>query len=380
VDHCAVAKLDAPHPKYTKPIELRLFDGSISTSRPLTDFVELKVKVHPCYPPVKVKASITSLCGSDFVLGWRWMINNGIEFDVPGAVVTMNEPQEEEAGWTQVVKKHGKQTLRASIGKHKRETTFPNNISLPTTLRWPVEPSPHSTEQDETRQEETIWASVDMETEKNPEWIDGVGMVVMDQDDPQTQDEFVNETKELLETLPESYHDFLDIFRQEQGTKTLPPQRKYVMKIDLQPMAKLPVSKLYSLAEHHRRVLLETLDRETKAGRIRQSNAAYGSPMFFVPKKDGRWRMVVDYRRLNENTIPDVYPLPLISQITNELSKAKFFTKLDLVGAYQLLRMAESHEHLTAFRTQYGMYESLVVRDGLRNTPGAIIHRDGRVL
>jgi hypothetical protein len=295
-------------------------------------------------------------------------------------VVTMNEPQEEEAGWTQVVKKHGKQTLRASIGKHKRETTFPNNISLPTTLRWPVEPSPHSTEQDETRQEETIWASVDMETEKNPEWIDGVGMVVMDQDDPQTQDEFVNETKELLETLPESYHDFLDIFRQEQGTKTLPPQRKYVMKIDLQPMAKLPVSKLYSLAEHHRRVLLETLDRETKAGRIRQSNAAYGSPMFFVPKKDGRWRMVVDYRRLNENTIPDVYPLPLISQITNELSKAKFFTKLDLVGAYQLLRMAESHEHLTAFRTQYGMYESLVVRDGLRNTPGAIIHRDGRVL
>jgi hypothetical protein len=132
---------------------------------------------------------------------------------------------------------------------------------------------------------------VDAETEESPEWIDGVGMVVMDQDDPQTQDEFEKETKELLETLPECYRDYLDIFRQEQGTKTLPPQRKYDMKIDLQPMAKLPVSKLYPLAEHHRRVLLETLDRETKAGRIRQSNAAYGSPMFFVPKKYGSRRL-----------------------------------------------------------------------------------------
>jgi hypothetical protein len=96
--------------------------------------------------------------------------------------------------------------------------------------------------------------------------------------------------------------------------------------------------------------------------------------MFFVAKKDGRHRMVVDYRRLNENTVPDVYPLPLIDQITSELSKAKYFSKLDLVGAYQLLRVAEGYEHLTAFRTQYGMYESLVVRDGLRNAPAVFQH------
>jgi hypothetical protein len=96
--------------------------------------------------------------------------------------------------------------------------------------------------------------------------------------------------------------------------------------------------------------------------------------MFFVPKKDGRWRMVVDYRKINKETIPDAYPLPLISQITNDLSKAKFFTKLDLVGAYQLLRMALGQEPLTAFRTQYGMFESLVVRDGLRNAPAVFQH------
>jgi hypothetical protein len=182
------------------------------------------------------------------------------------------------------------------------------------------------------------------------------------------------ETQELLSQIPDYCHDFLDIFRQKQGTQTLPPLREYDMKIDLRPSAKLAAAKLYQLTDDQRKVLLETLEREMAAGRIRPSKASYGSPMFFVPKKDGRWRMVVDYRKINEETIPDAYPLPLISQITNDLSKAKFFTKLDLVGAYQLLRMAIGQESLTAFRTQYGMFESLVVRDGLRNAPAVFQH------
>ena len=182
------------------------------------------------------------------------------------------------------------------------------------------------------------------------------------------------ETRELLSQVPEYCHDFLDIFRKKQGTETLPPNREYDMQIDLRPSAKLAAAKLYQLTEEQRQTLLETLDREVSAGRIRPSNASYGSPMFFVPKKDGRWRMVVDYRKINEETIPDAYPLPLISQITNDLSKAKVFTKLDLTGAYQLLRMAPGQEPLTAFRTQYGMFESLVVRDGLRNAPAVFQH------
>ena len=192
--------------------------------------------------------------------------------------------------------------------------------------------------------------------------------------EPLDTDEYEKETKELLSQVPSQHHEYLDIFRKKGGTETLPPPRPCDMRIDLLPSAKLAVAKLYQLTEDQRMILLDTLKRETEAGRIRPSNAAYGSPMFFVPKKDGRSRMVVDYRRLNEATIPDVYPLPLISQITNELSKAKYFTKLDLVGAYQLLRVAEGYEHLTAFRTQYGMYESLVVRDGLRNAPAVFQH------
>ncbi len=96
------------------------------------------------------------------------------------------------------------------------------------------------------------------------------------------------------------------------------------MRINLLQSSKLAIAKLYQLTEDQRIILLDTLKRETEAGRICPSNAFYGSPMFFVPKKDGRSRMVVHYRRLNEATIPNVYPLPLISQIANELSKAKY--------------------------------------------------------
>lgn len=295
INHTAASKLDGFRQEYHEPVELRLFDGSVATTGPLTEYVEIDIKVHPLHPPARVKASVTRLCGTDLVLGWKWMIEHGIEIDAPNTEVTLDETLYMGEGWTGVKRKCKGEKLRATWSRLKK-TTFPNNIPLLNKGRWAVQSGLRSTNVADIRQETKILASVDQETEDSPEWIDGPGVAVMDQDDPQTTAEFEEETRELLETLPEYCHDYLDIFRQEQGTKTLPPHREYDMRIDLQPTSKMPVSKLYPLAEHHRRVLLETLDRETKAGRIRQSNAAYGSPMFFVPKKDGRSRMVVDYR------------------------------------------------------------------------------------
>lgn len=146
------------------------------------------------------------------------------------------------------------------------------------------------------------------------------------------------------------------------------------MTIDLIPEAKLSSPPLYQLMEDQCMALLETLERETASGRIRLSKSSYGALMFFIPKKDGKFGIVVDYCQVNRVTRPDAYPLPLISQIVSDLSKAKFFTKLDLVGAYQLLRIAPGHKHLTAFHTQYGMFESLVVCDSLRNAPATFQH------
>jgi hypothetical protein len=77
----------------------------------------------------------------------------------------------------------------------------------------------------------------------------------------------------------------------------------------------------------------------------------------------------VDYRALNQASVKNRYPLPLISEILERVGKAKIFTKLDLRGAYNLIRIKEGDEFKTAFRTRYGQFEYLVIPFGLTNAP-----------
>jgi hypothetical protein len=146
------------------------------------------------------------------------------------------------------------------------------------------------------------------------------------------------------------------------------------MEVHTKEGSSLTVAPLYELSPDQSKCLADTIDRELKAGRIRRSHSQYGSPSFLVKKKSGDWRLVVDYRKINNATIGDAYPLPLISQVTNKLAQAQWYCALDLVGAYQLLRMREGHKKYTAFRTHLGMFESLVVRDGLKNAPPCFQH------
>ena len=89
----------------------------------------------------------------------------------------------------------------------------------------------------------------------------------------------------------------------------------------------------------------------------------------FIKKKEGSLRLFVDYRGLNKGTINNRYPLPLVKETFMQLSRAKIFTKLDIRGAYNLIRMRAGEEWKTAFRTRYGLFESLVMPFGRTNAP-----------
>jgi hypothetical protein len=121
-------------------------------------------------------------------------------------------------------------------------------------------------------------------------------------------------------------------------------------------------------------VLQKWLDENLAKGFIQASLSPAGVPILFMKKGDGSLRPCVDYRGLNKGTIKNQYPLPLLHETLLRLQKVRFYTKLDIWGAYNLVRMAKGEEWKMVFRTCYGLFESLVMPFGLMNTPTSFQH------
>lgn len=105
------------------------------------------------------------------------------------------------------------------------------------------------------------------------------------------------------------------------------------------------------------------------AGIIRPSSSPLGAGFFFVSKKEKTLRPCIDFRGLNNITVKNKYPLPLINSAFELLQDAKIFTKLDLCNAYHLVRIREGDEWKMAFKTPLGHFEYLVMPFGLTNAP-----------
>ncbi|KAF5768290.1 putative nucleotidyltransferase, Ribonuclease H [Helianthus annuus] len=153
----------------------------------------------------------------------------------------------------------------------------------------------------------------------------------------------------------------------------LPPSRDIDFRINLIPGAN-PVAKApYRLAPSEMRELL------LEKGFIRPSTSPWGAPVLFVKKKDGSFRMCIDYRELNKLTIKNRYPLPRIDDLFDQLQGATCFSKIDLRSGYHQLRIQEEDIPKTAFRTRYGHCEFVVMPFGLTNAPAVFMDLMNRV-
>ncbi|GKD05997.1 putative reverse transcriptase domain-containing protein [Tanacetum coccineum] len=115
--------------------------------------------------------------------------------------------------------------------------------------------------------------------------------------------------------------------------------------------------------------LSEQLQELSDKGFIRPSSSPWGAPVLFVKKKDGSFRMCIDYRELNKLTVKNRYPLPRIDDLFDQLQGSNIYSKIDLRSGYHQLRVREQDIPKTAFRTRYGHYEFQVMPFGLTNAP-----------
>lgn len=189
----------------------------------------------------------------------------------------------------------------------------------------------------------------------------------------------------LKDTVPElqaTVQQLLQRFSKTFGPMPnhLPPQREVDHSIELEAGSKPPYLPIYHLSPRELQEVKEQLTFLLESGLIQPSKSPYGAPIIFVPKKNGKLRMCVDYRALNNATVKNRYPLPRIDELLDRLQGANVFTKLDLQSGYWQIRIKEEDVHKTAFRTRYGHYEWRVLPFGLTNAPATFQALMNRVL
>ncbi|GKB26699.1 putative reverse transcriptase domain-containing protein, partial [Tanacetum coccineum] len=165
--------------------------------------------------------------------------------------------------------------------------------------------------------------------------------------------------------------DFPEVFPED--LPRLPPIRQVEFQINLvlgvAPVARAP----YRLAPSEMEELSTQLQELSDKGFIRPSSSPWGAPVLFVKKKDGSFRMCIDYRELNKLTVKNRYPLPRIDDLFDQLQGSSVYSKIDLRSGYHQLRVRDEDIPKTAFRTRYGHYEFQVMPFGLSNAPAVFM-------
>nr|GFC35360.1 putative reverse transcriptase domain-containing protein [Tanacetum cinerariifolium] len=174
-----------------------------------------------------------------------------------------------------------------------------------------------------------------------------------------------------LEDVP-IVREFPEVFLED--LPRLPPARQVEFQIDLVPGAAPVAQAPYRLAPAEMQELSTQLQELSDKGFIRPSSSPWGAPVLFVKKKDGSFRMCIDYRKLNKLTMKNRYPLSRIDDLFDQLQGSRLqgsrvYSKIDLRSGYHQLRVREEDIPKIEFRTRYGHYEFQVMPFSLTNAP-----------
>lgn len=351
IDTRLVQLLELPTRAKSSPIPLYVIDGRLSEDGPITQECRLHLVIGD---HVEIITANITQCGRfNLILGKPWLKKHNPAIDWKKDQLTFSSRECAE------------ECLPGNIhvfGKHSRVSTA-------------VPPLTNSTPQIREISAAAFQLNLRHAQEAGLLYIDEIDRVLASTQSHSAKiaEEYQKPKQTPAEIVPVEFHEFLDVFDKGEA-EHLPPHRPYNCKIDLVEGGVPPFKSIYGLTLPELEELKKYIEENLKKGFIQHLKSPAGAPIMFVKKKDGSLCLCVDYRGLNNITIKNRYPLPLPNEIMDRVQGAKYFSKFDLRSGYNLVRIADSDEWKTAFRTRYGHFEYLVMPFDLTNAPAVFQH------
>jgi len=320
--------------KLERPMQVRNVDGSFNKEGPIENTVEVNI-----YYKGYVERMEIDVIGEQkwsVILGMPWLARHNPEIDWKTGEVKMTRCLEEcgkqwrpvqgKSGW----EKQKEEEARKEVEKKKEE------------------------KEKKKKQRKGKTAEIRRVAEEWEIW--------------EEEEEAAKSEVEVKKLVLEKFHEWIKVFGKKQSER-MPTRKLWDHAIDVKEGFVPRKGKVYPLSREEREEVREFMKEQLRKDYIRPSKSLQTAPVFFVRKKDRKKRMVQDYRYLNEWTVKNNYPLPLISDILENIGTKKLFTKMDLRWGYNNVRIKEGDEWKAAFTTPEGLFEPTIMFFGLTNSP-----------
>jgi hypothetical protein len=407
IDHRYVHKNKLATTRLTTPRPLRLADGS--SPNHITDFVTIRHRIGPITEDLRLYCY--TLDGPDIIVGLPWLQRHNPDIDWVTGTVTVDgqliarsprdadtpvaEPPEDQIrilsapNFLLACRQPGVEVHRIGWAELQRLSTAPattgrdpwlGTATAPTLLDAIATTPPEVLRSillgEAPRFEVTPAISEFQAFVEEYPWL----FRVSEEDiDKYIQGKPPLTRSDILSRLPLDYHDLVEAFIPA-NAETLPPHRAFDHRIELEPGKSPPYYRARPMSPSELKAIRKYLDDHLQKGFIRPSNSPAAAPVLIARKPGGGIRICVDYRGLNNVTVKNRYPIPLIRETLDALCHAKVYTKLDITAAFNRIRIAPGDEWKSAFITRFGLFECLVANFGMTGAPSTFQHYINHVL